>query len=259
MEIKKISEIDFANGRYAVEQQGNLEGNYSDFLLFLNWTLETNRNQNEEHLKEAINFAFDRFKISLTTQFLKNNMRSNYRNKNRRISYLLEKIGMTTTPINRYFCSVINSKMKLKEIGTDGTATDKTYSVGHSYKRTEKEQFDLLIDKIVLERKEAEIKQHFEELEKEKAGQEKPEEKKWRSWGNEWIIIKQEPTWKEEKISKWLQENKGSCLKFSAEDFCEDFRNDRKKVSGTAVRHKLEGFDNCECRLSGNNIKLSIQ
>jgi hypothetical protein len=174
MEIKEIDIEDFkANQRYRKTlQQGNLNGDYNDFLLFLKWTLESNHNDNAENLKDAIKIFSDKYKCQMTTKFLLNQMRSSFPNKTNRIRRLLDKMEMTTTTINRYFYSVIASKLKLREFGTE-----RTYNVGHSYKRLEKEQLDLLIDKQQQKQRLAEIKKNFEELEKRKLEIEKETKK----------------------------------------------------------------------------------
>ena len=165
MDFKKITKEEFEEqkcnlGFRNIPQQGKLDGSYEDFLDFLKWTLESNHNKNEEHLKEAVKFSADKFGMSMTTQFLKNQMGSNFPNKTMRIKYLLNESGMTTTPINRYSNSVVNTKMKLKEFGTE-----RSYSVGHTYRRLGKEILNLLIDKNEQEQKIADMNKRFDEIE----------------------------------------------------------------------------------------------
>jgi len=311
MEVKKITETEFENtkgnrGYRNIVQEGNLNGDYNDFLSFLKWTLESNHNNNAGNLKESIQFFADRYGMSMTKQFLMSQMRSSFPSKTKRIMYLLDKIGITTTPINRYFYSVINAKMKLREFGTE-----RSYNVGHTYNKLNKEGMDLLIDKKQHEQRLAEMKLNFEEMAKKKKKPiNPPEEPKPEHIDEPGIEVKckrcngiikvpltpnfetdkderlvagiyscfisgiengvrfcnkcemkmeQEGLWKSEVITNWLQENKGSCIEVSMEEFCNEFRNDKKNVSGTAIKQKIESLMPVECRLTKDNIKISIQ
>jgi hypothetical protein len=55
--------------------------------------------------------------------------------------------------------------------------------------------------------------------------------------------MEQEGLWKTDAIINWLNENKGTCLAFSKEDFCKEFRNDGQIVSGMSVKYKLDKLE----------------
>ena len=311
MEIKKISEIDFVNrgnGNQGVRntpQQGNLTEGYNEFIDFLTWTLESNHNNNSVNLKEAIKVFSEKYNMSMTLQFLTNQMNRSFPNKTIRVRNLLKQAGFTTIPQNRYFTSVINSKMILREFGTE-----RSYSIGHTYRRLNQEQMDLLIDQKQHDEHMAKIKLNFEEMDIERSKKPtkleapKPEldypgievsckcgktiklpltpnletnkaealvygiycsfindvEAGRKVCSSCQIEIDKEGAWKNEMIMALLKEYKGSGMEFSIEEFCKEFRNDKKLVCGTTITNHLEGLMPLDyCKVSKDNIKLFVR
>lgn len=310
MEIQIISKELFDKskgnrGKRNIPQQGCIDGTYDDLLLFINWTLESNHNNNSERLMEAIEVLNEKYNMPFVTiQFLMNQMRKNFPNKTSRVRYLLNQSGMATENINRYFYNVIVSKMKL----TMPDGSKRSYCVGHQYKRLEKQELDKIIDKEELDRKIADMKHRFEEEEK-KIRERKPElEPKPEELPcvemtckkcNETIKIpqvndsdpvliqsihselindigngivfcmkcrlkaEQQGIWKTDEIMSFINENKGSCLGFTSKDFCDAFRNDKKQVTATTIKCKLENLDlidvKIEVKAEIDVVKLKIE
>ena len=158
-------------GKKDIPQQGSLNGNFDDLLLFVNWTLESTHNENSENLMKAIDLLIDKYQMSdVTIQFLMNQMRKDYPHKTMRIRYLLKQAGKTTENIFRYFYTTRTSKMLL----TTKDGTEKSYSVGHYYRSLERATFDKIIDKLKLQKKQELINKHFLELEEKEKRNEKP-------------------------------------------------------------------------------------
>ena len=305
MEIQIISKELFDKskgnrGRRDIPQQGCIDGDYNDLLLFINWTLESNHNDNSRLLMEAIKVLNEKYNMPFVTiQFLMNQMRKNFPHKTMRVRYLLNQSGMTTEITNRYFYSTFVSKMKLKM--PDGS--ERSYCVGHQYKRLEREELDRIIEKAELDKKLADMTQRFLDDERKPEPEPQIEElpcveitcKKCNEMVKipqvndtdvDWIQslhselindigngvvyclncrlkAEQEGIWKTNDIMSFINENKGNCFEFKADEFCEDFRNDKKKVTSVTIKNKLENLDLTDVKMEviakADVVKLKIE
>jgi len=285
MEIKEITENDFRTlkgnrGKRDIPEQGTLNGNFDDLMLFLNWTLESSHNKNEEHLKDIIKVLTENYGTQISTKFLKNQMRSNFPNKTTHIRYLLNNAGMTTRPIGRYY----KNKWRLeREIIDLIVANKEAYleRMAEATKRALKPRPKLEVEKeeppkpdepcIELnclkckkvmripttpnmetnrfERMASGIYTAF--ISDVKAGIKLCHD----------CEMKKEAQgiWDTEGIINFLIANKGKAIGFTAEGFCKEFRNDKGSVCGVSVMYKLKQLElPIEVKVKGNEIKLLI-
>jgi hypothetical protein len=165
IEIKEIDESEF-NKNYSVV--GNLDGNYQDVINFLRWTIESRNTDNGEHLKQVIQVLSNRFGKEITTKFLKGIL-SNPKNANQRITYLMKKIGLRYSKINRYYSEMVNSvshknKIIYKLINNSYVVTKEIpMTVGNFHQTYKKETLKKIITLEEFEKKQARLAEMIKE------------------------------------------------------------------------------------------------
>jgi hypothetical protein len=278
MEVKLISEHSFDKGRTRsqdVKNEGSLEGNYLDLLLYVKWILECKdvRSQcaysNERLLNDSLIVFSEKYKMPFVTkEFLMNQLPKEFPNKSMRVGYLLKLLGKTTKTTLRFFH--LNNRQLVKEeysrIIDKAVLKQEIKEMKERglYKYLEKNTpyiFDGIIEKAdeVLEpcvevscKRCGEVirlpslypnieTNRYEELAYGICSAKIQDIEKGITFCLKCAnIIEKQGMWKTEAIEKWIMDNKGKCLVFNTTDFCNEFRNDKKIVAGVTVKYKLD-------------------